>query len=541
MSDSRDRLAALVASGRDRDLFECVDLVIDCIAGADQSYVTLTLVPTIRTLLENDDPEIEDAMIDALPDFVDALIQTMSESAEPLIVSQILPLVHECFGSESESLVDSYATILTRISMDNFLLNEIPVLKKLCHSDDEDVRYVVVEVLELLSTSELDTNKWAVHLLEIITILTNDSDTTIRAELPIIIGLYARHIKDGKQIAQLAAKFSLFCRDSGTNVRAKAAEAIVTLSQAVDAMTRIVTIVPAAHVLLSDQSEKVRSMVTRNLGPLIASIGSSVDALMVAKYVTAMASVDVNVAYATAYSFPAVALCLGRERFHELESGFEAAANSNEFRIRRTLAFSFCQYAALMERGSVGKLAMSFLRDVSTVAIGIVSNLQLLLELVESPKEFLFCLQRPSKHKEWRMRFAVAQQVQLCQSIFDRVALLDIAKDLIEDPVWKVRRQACSSMAELIRPGDLDYLYKLTTSENRHSRMAACWVLELLPDEMITDKATQYLTTLCSDPVPNVRISLARAAHAHRNVAHMKNVIERLKSDLDIDVRNCFE
>ena len=541
MTSHRDQLASLLSSGRDRDLFECVDLIIDCVPESDPEYLTLGLFPAIRHLLDCDEPEVQDAMLAALPDFADALIHSMPETAEQILVSEVLPLVHACFSSDSDEIVECYTSILSRISMDNFLLNEMPVLKQFCHSDNDDVRCTVVDVLETMSKLELDTNKWSSHLLEMMSLLTSDSDPSIREELPIIIGLYAPKIQDQKQIAQLAAKFSLFCRDSDPRVRMRAAEAIVSLSQAVDRMTRLVTIVPAAHLLLSDPREKVRSTITRNLGPLIASIGSSVDSLIVTKYSAAMASCDVNLSFATAYAFPAVALCLGSSRFHEIESGFEAAVNSTEYRIRRTLAFSFCQYASMMDKETLRTVAMSFLRDISSVAIGVVSNLRMLVELVETPSEFLFCLQDPERYSEWRMRFTIARQIRLCLNVFERGALIDIAMTLIGDPVWKVRREAASSLAELLRPCDLDRVFELTKSENRHIRMAVCWTIELLPSELITRNYVQYLSNLCNDVVPNVRLSLAQAVHAHRNLPHLKYIVERLMADLDIDVRNCLQ
>ncbi|KAK8894852.1 hypothetical protein M9Y10_023292 [Tritrichomonas musculus] len=224
------------------------------------------------------------------------------------------------------------------------------------------------------------------------------------------------------ELVRFCAIYTIFSRDSNTLVRKACAESLVSLCDLLDYSNRLVTIIPISNLLLSDQSEIVRNIMQRNLGPLISSLGSKLSSpALVQKYCTALMSKDVSAAFPAAFSFPAVTIALGHERFNELTNGFHAALNSKEFRIRRTLSFGLLSFAHILSKDELFEVVMNFLNDISSVAIGVMNNLNVIATMLDKKdtNSLIKCLEKPSeKYDQWRMRLKVSEQLRYCCDIF---------------------------------------------------------------------------------------------------------------------------
>jgi HEAT repeat protein len=342
-----------------------------------------------------------------------------------------------------------------------------------------------------------------------------------------------------KERAQLSGKFSLLCRDQEEEVRKSAAEAIVALSEVNDPLSRLVTVVPAARLLLNDASAVVRSLTTRNLGPLIASIGANCDAVIVSKFSAALSSSDLGLCFAAAYAFPAVVLVLGKRRFPELAAGFEAVVNSPEYRVRRTIAFGLFEYSAVIPQKEFSDVVFSFLKDVGTVSIGIFANFHRLLPVLPQPTQCIKYLRNPQAYKDWRIRFEISKQARLCVQFFDRAELLKIAQTLAGDAVWKVRKDSAVSIATLMEVEDVVFLIQLAEKTSVMGRLSAAWIIQWLRPELLIDAVVERLGALVRDDVVNVRAAAARAVIAHAgDVPKIQELVQTIKRDEDPDVRD---
>jgi HEAT repeat protein len=175
--------------------------------------------------------------------------------------------------------------------------------------------------------------------------LGTDPAVDVRCQITALVAIYSKYLKQNPAAqAFLQAEFDLLSKDTSAVVRRSAAEAIVALCDATEHSAVDYTIKPRAMDLLEDASPEVRSVMTRNLGPLIASFGPDCCKELVTKYVASLNSRDITLVFAAAYSFPAVALTLTKARWPDLERGFKNAADSPEYRVRRTLAFGLVCY-----------------------------------------------------------------------------------------------------------------------------------------------------------------------------------------------------
>lgn len=538
-----ERLQQYIKSTQDFMLIHCSECVIDCASLVTAEQVRTILIPAIKTLLNNEDEEISDSMLMMVPDFVDALFDNFPDNAEEFLTKDILPLVHDIGTDQSDQYAESYAALVVKLKTDYFVKYEVPFLQELSQNDDEITRLTVANIL-LFLVEHINPSLWYNGLVSILSDLSSDSSAEIRTKIPPLFALYTKQLQSPKEKMQLSAKFVLFIRDSADSVRVAAAESLVTLCTALDASSNLVTVIPAARQLLNDQSEQTRTTMKKNIGPLVAQLGKQADRSLVSQYCNALFSTDVNIAYAAAYSFPAVAISIGADRFDELQSGFEHASASREYMVRRTLAYGLIEYAEVFGEDDLYETAINFLKDVPNVSIGILTNLDQYIEMmIDKKDDFLFALQNPSRFKEWRLRMEISKQIRKCQKYFKREDLIEIAKQLVVDSVWVVRCDAADSFVQLMNEDDVKFACDLATHSEYYVREEASRIIRLMESKYVDkneDDIFEVLKKLSTDKVANVKIEAARATRyllkEREGNEILKSIYIKLKNDSDADV-----
>lgn len=526
-------------------LCQCVTCVTESLDTCDEEFLDKTVVPSLIKLLKCEDKQPKTQMIDELCNFSEALFDVFPEKANDILNQQIFPILSEIISQGDAELIEgisyAYAALLTLIEKNDFVEKQLPLLVSFSKSASKEVRMTCVAVVSFL-TQFFDPKVWYPQLYEILSTLASDQLGTIRAKIPQLIALYAKKIPDQISRAQLSGRYILFCRDSTTTVRQAAAEFLMTLSDALDQNERYITILPEINMLLIDPVESVRSAASRNLGQIIASLGSRADTQIVSKYCSLLTSRDANASFQAAYAFSAVAIALGKERWGELASAFEVACASKFPKVRRTLSFALSSFAHLLEPNDLVNVAGTFLRDFPEIAVGVISTLHQIVNLIEDKQSLLFCLEEPdTKYKSWRMRIKVSEQLRYCAEFYDKNILFQSAKDLIADDVAVVRKDAVLSFSYLLTEDKLSLVTQMTCDDRYWEREAAASVIGSL-DINLAKQLIKPLLDLCHDKVANVRISAAVAAISlsdrldGEDKEAIVNAIEELKHDADIDV-----
>ena len=324
----------------------------------------------------------------------------------------------------------------------------------------------------------------------------------------------------------------------------------MTLSDALDPNERFIMIMPEVNLLLVDPVEAVRTAASKNLGQIISLIGGRSDSQIIAKYCALLFSRDATTQFLAAYSFSGVALALGTSRWSKLEAAYDIACSSKYHNVRRTLAYGLQAFAHLLDPNTLVTVSSTFLRDFPVVALGVVSSLHKILEIIEDKKglvagkeSLLFALQDPSRYKSWRMRFHVSEQLRYCSKFYDSEVLFESAKDLVKDDVYQVRKDAVLSFCHLLTQERLSFIPSLISSDIYWERATAAKIIGTadieLGKQMIPD-----LIKLCHDNVANVRLAAVDAANKILDhlegdeKAQLNKVISELRSDPDYDVSN---
>ncbi|XP_076827550.1 serine/threonine-protein phosphatase 4 regulatory subunit 1 isoform X2 [Brachyhypopomus gauderio] len=289
-------------------------------------------------------------------------------------------------------------------------------------------------------------------------------------------------------------------------------------------------------------------------------------------------TVDMEIAKHCAYSLPGVALTLGRQNWHCLRDTFETLASDMQWKVRRTLAFSIHELALILGDQLTAEdlvpIFNGFLKDLDEVRIGVLRHLYDFLKLLhqETRRKYLYQLQEflvTDNSRNWRFRSELAEQLVLLLELYSGQDIYDylrpLAFCLCTDRVSSVRWTSYRLVSEIIRKLSAcplllaDFLGELVDkfchSPKWSGRQAFAFVCQLAIEEdcVALERFSEHLLVpllqLASDPVPNVRVLLAKTLRQslmereyflHSSNSHqeaLEQTLVALQMDMDKDVK----
>ncbi|KAL9974172.1 hypothetical protein ACROYT_G011183 [Oculina patagonica] len=291
-------------------------------------------------------------------------------------------------------------------------------------------------------------------------------------------------------------------------------------------------------------------------------------------------TIDTEIVRHCAFSLPAVTLTLGRKNWPCLRDTYELLIADMQWKVRRTLAFSIHELALVLgsdiTRIELVPTFNSFLKDLDEVRIGVLKHLADFIKLLpfDIRGDYLPMLTdflTTDNNRNWRFRFELAEQLMLLCELYEPKQVLQyicpIAISLATDRVADVRTIAFKLIGVLLQrlhscPEEgpahkyvCDIINKFAHSPQWTRRQAYAQLCQNLLEENV-ESGEQFckeflpsLLFLLSDPVPNVRLSLARTLAQGvmmsdyfketdsdgKDAVH--SAIQRLQRDPDRDVR----
>ncbi|KAK1796283.1 hypothetical protein P4O66_009356 [Electrophorus voltai] len=217
-------------------------------------------------------------------------------------------------------------------------------------------------------------------------------------------------------------------------------------------------------------------------------------------------TVDTEIARHCAFSLPGVALTLGRQNWHCLKDTYETLATDVQWKVRRTLAFSIHELAVILgdqlTAADLVPIFNGFLKDLDEVRIGVLKHLYDFLKVVEILQKLYSC----GAH-DLSLNFINELVVRFCHC-----------------PKW-VGRQAFAFICQAVVEEDC------------------------MPMDQFAQHLLPCLLSLSSDPVPNVRVLVAKALRQSvleksyfkepggAYTDELEEALSELRMDKDRDVR----
>uniref|UniRef100_A0A671K9F0 Serine/threonine-protein phosphatase 4 regulatory subunit 1-like n=1 Tax=Sinocyclocheilus anshuiensis TaxID=1608454 RepID=A0A671K9F0_9TELE len=275
-------------------------------------------------------------------------------------------------------------------------------------------------------------------------------------------------------------------------------------------------------------------------------------------------TVDTEIAKHCAFSLPGVALTLGRQNWHCLKDTYETLATDVQWKVRRTLAFSIHELAVILgdqlTAADLVPIFNGFLKDLDEVRIGVLRHLYDFLKLLHADKrrEYLYQLQEfmvMDNSRNWRFRYELAEQLILIIELYSHNDVYDylrqIARNLCSDKVSEVRWISYKLVSHVAF--SLNFINELIMSfchcPKWVGRQAFAFICQAIVEEdcMPMDQFAQHLLpsllSLSSDPVPNVRVLVAKALRQsvlEKRSAYsdeLEEALSELRMDKDRDVQ----
>ncbi|XP_053560470.1 serine/threonine-protein phosphatase 4 regulatory subunit 1 [Bombina bombina] len=253
-------------------------------------------------------------------------------------------------------------------------------------------------------------------------------------------------------------------------------------------------------------------------------------------------TVDTEITKHCAYSLPGVALTLGRQNWHCLKETYETLAADVQWKVRRTLAFSIHELAVILgdklTAADLVPIFNGFLKDLDEVRIGVLKHLYDFLKLLHTDirREYLYQLQEfltTDNHRNWRFRYELAEQLILILDLYNpkdvydylRILALTLCSDKVSEVRWISFKLVVAILQKFYANGEnelgLNFINELIVQFRHSSKWVArqafafiCQVIvqdECIPAEQFATQLLPNLLSLASDPVPNVRVLLAKA------------------------------
>ncbi|XP_071958559.1 serine/threonine-protein phosphatase 4 regulatory subunit 1-like isoform X2 [Antedon mediterranea] len=291
-------------------------------------------------------------------------------------------------------------------------------------------------------------------------------------------------------------------------------------------------------------------------------------------------TVDTEIAKHCAFSLPGVSLTLGRRNWKCLKEVYDTLACDMQWKVRRTLAFSIHQMAVILgdeiTTTDLVPVFNSFLRDLDEVRIGVLKHFADFIKLLKPDlrRQYLIRMNdflTTDNQRNWRFRQELAEQLIFMCGLYSAKDvckyLFPIALTLAGDRVADVRFLAYKLLGVVLKrlnSTDNPALLKTFVDDivtkyaqngrwfGRQTFAHLCHSLleqQSLEPELFLEHFMPSLLTLKEDPIPNVRIALARlltqevVASGYFSEAGkdkqqiVEDTLDSLRSDKDRDVR----
>lgn len=364
---------------------------------------------------------------------------------------------------------------------------------------------------------------------------------------------------------------ALLSEDEIWGVRKAVAESLYCVAQHAPQPVRAARLPRLLQALAADSSRWVRAALYQQLGVVISTLGAS-DAVSpeLLRLFTDMALDgnearfgDSDVQVYCAFAFPAVLHTVGAERWDgDLGRAYFVLARDLQWKVRRSLAHSLHEVARMLGAARAEALLVPlfelFLKDLDEVRVGVLRHLAAFLAVLPAPRRAAYVAVldelRTGDQAAWRFRRLAAKQLGALGALFDAALaqqhLVPLALHLCLDTVAAVRRAAhihapafLAALPPAAAAQFMQGLAPLATAPYFVHRQAFAALAPAVSQRGEAEQAQllPHLQRFVTDPVPNVRLALARALAALAPLPPaLALLVPPLAADKDRDVRGAL-
>eukprot|EP01062_Namystynia_karyoxenos_P002168 TRINITY_DN10759_c0_g1_i2.p1 TRINITY_DN10759_c0_g1~~TRINITY_DN10759_c0_g1_i2.p1 ORF type:complete len:712 (+),score=196.50 TRINITY_DN10759_c0_g1_i2:109-2136(+) len=535
------------------------------------------IAPLISGFAEDPDTNVRKQLADGLVALAD-FFAPAGEPAYETLLQTLLPcaflLAEDKVAEVSESALAALPGLCSHVRAADIATHCMERIEAAVRDDDSEARRSFgARVLCDTAAALWADPECHGRVFQCIASLTDDTQFGVRKTVAAGFGQLSA-TAGAEQPHQIIELHTCLARDMIWGVRSSATEALSAVTAGLPQASRG-AMADVMGGLLRDVSRWVRCGAHRQLGPFIHELGPNCPAELLQVY-TSMAhqgdgSQESDFAEHCAFNFTAVARAIGPERWGELEDSYNQMIADGRWKVRRTLSYSLHELAKVVGREIADAHLVPaldiFLRDLDEVVVGCLAHAGDFVECV-SEEHRMQIIPRicglAIDSEAWRTRAAAGAQLgrlaELVTPEFAGKHMVSAAIRVAADQLAEVRTAVSGSVARLLarlaQGGDepsaelRNWILGLEAENTYQQRQGLPYIARDLAHT--ADKvlfAEHFVAPLCRlarDPVPNVRIAVARClgdpkrglcfCGPHSDSEELREALQLLCNDDDRDV-----
>lgn len=525
------------------------------------------LIPFLKDSLEEED-EILQAVAEELAKFVPlvggpAYAHTLLPPLESLAVVDET-VVREKAVDTLQALARDHSTA----QLEQFFC---PLIKRLAAGDWFSARSSACGLFVCCYSRVSPQHQTA--LRQLFTQLCHDDTPMVRRSAATHLGKLAEAAGAESMRAELLPLFSYLMQDDQDTVRMLAADASVQFAKLLPRDEAVTDVLPALHNASKDRSWRVRCVVAEKWAELQKSFGPEIARTdLVPMLVRLLQDQEPEVRSQTVGRLPDIGVEMAAAERAQLVSTailphVTELCGDLSPHVRTPVAAVIVHLAPMLGKDRTLEQLLPLLTrllrdehaDVRLNVIGKLDVLQAVIGVDAVTSILVPEITALADDAQWRVRLAVIEQMPLLgrtlgQDVFD-ARLTALVLTWLSDNVFAIREAATRIIHDLIKVfglpwakksivprlaamgSDAAYLKRLTTL------FAINAIADQVDSEVICKDLGSVVAALAKDPVPNVRLNVARtiakltAKPDPAATAVYKPVLEQLKKDTDVDVQ----
>ena len=323
------------------------------------------IFPILPPISEDSEMVVRQAFLEQVRDMAHFTMACDRDTSYDHLLTTFLPLVKVLLRDEAPKVRDVAGGVLTSLAklvrpseLGQYVLT---VVLQMGHDDEsEQNRIMALKLLNDLAPV-LGGDLCKQFAIPELVCLAEDVDLRVRKAAAINVNNICGVCGEIEARERVLPAYVRLSQDDQYWVRRACADSLVGLSEVLSSELRGGVLLTVFEQLVRDESRSVQKAVLEKVGPLIATLDPQELGPGLVGHFRSMAideaglpNTDVDLRRKCAYSFPAVALKIGRGRWSELSPAFHQLVADPEVSVRRSLAFGLHEVARVLGGAAEG-------------------------------------------------------------------------------------------------------------------------------------------------------------------------------------------
>eukprot|EP01065_Artemidia_motanka_P029556 TRINITY_DN3564_c1_g2_i3.p1 TRINITY_DN3564_c1_g2~~TRINITY_DN3564_c1_g2_i3.p1 ORF type:complete len:617 (+),score=226.46 TRINITY_DN3564_c1_g2_i3:66-1853(+) len=540
--------------------------VSQTVRGCGLEEATARVLPLLKAFSSDSEPAVKEAFLQQLVPLSEQYLKNGGDQGYTTFLTTFLKYGLDLAVDRNLQVGAAAVEVIPQLA--EFVKDDDVVPKLLDHATNlakdaraEDYRMVAAQLFDRLG-QRFGKERCLETVVPQMDTLSGDNSQNVRKTVATNIHYLMQAVGPEAAAESVLPIWRKLCADQVWGVRRACVENCVSVAHQLSPEGRRGPFLEQFLALQGDANRWVQMCTKQCLGEVIHALsdGGEPPAELVKSFAALAPEEETEEDYSEccAFAFPAVVHAVGPSQWDQLKSAYVLLQKSKNWKVRRTLAFSLHEVAAVADPAVVNEILVPgfarFITDLDDVKVGCLSNLPAFLKSVAPEKRsgVVECVGSLVRSENWRVRETVAGVIGDCAPLLEpavcRSQLQDPTMELCRDQVADVRCAVYPAAAKVIKrlaeggveASIVEQVCSLQAGEHFRDRQIFAQIAgHCIGAGVKAGDFAGKLLTCAGDPVANVRIAVAHVLQqaVAKGDGSVASVRSKLSGDDDRDVK----